>query len=333
MKTIQYILIITLWLISVSFSPGYADKLCDVECDFSITFPDGGFIQALEPVTIFFGSGGFIHDGLVATGYAADDIVNLAAGESLTFADGGLIDLGEFGNIDYSDLSINSNGRIQITAIGGTQQVSIYQINLEGEHEFSVVANSLVFYGSLDIGGDIEPTTLENYENIILNVQNTVVANENNACYISSNNQSSGSATITSGSGGSIALDSGATGSCSIDFGSIGLENNITGSNPSIIILPGTIEPAVGLFEPGNISQESISDLDGIAFDTMDGNRCTFSDGQCFSTSGKVYQFINGEMVEVVEGNGGLNVTMVLLLFLMSVFRYLSLRQRNQETL
>ena len=62
----------------------HAGKLCESSCDaLTISFPDGGSIEAVEALSFQFGDGGVLNDGSVTTGYSSGDLLSLAAGETL----------------------------------------------------------------------------------------------------------------------------------------------------------------------------------------------------------------------------------------------------------
>ena len=64
-----------------------ASDLCDSSCDLSITFPDGGSIEAVKDIEIEFGTGGYITNNGVTTGYSKGDDLELDSGESLRLQD------------------------------------------------------------------------------------------------------------------------------------------------------------------------------------------------------------------------------------------------------
>ena len=110
-----------------------ASDLCDSSCDLSITFPDGGSIEAVKDIEIEFGTGGYITNNGVTTGYSKGDDLELDSGESIIFGAGGKLVLGEGGNIDHSEMTITSNGVMNLAAVGGKKKVEIRDLNLVGE--------------------------------------------------------------------------------------------------------------------------------------------------------------------------------------------------------
>ena len=110
-----------------------ASDLCDSSCDLSITFPDGGSIEAVKDIKIEFGTGGYITNNGVTTGYSKGDDLEFDSGESLIFSSGGKLVLGEGGNIDHSEMTITSNGVMNLAAVGGKKKVEIRDLNLLGQ--------------------------------------------------------------------------------------------------------------------------------------------------------------------------------------------------------
>jgi len=125
----------------------FAANLCDSSCDLSITFPDGGSIEAIEPLTIKFGADGFIYN---AEGYSSENgEISLATGELMKFQAGGELVLGIDGNIDYSNVQITSNGAMNLAAVGGTKTVSIQDFTLLGGCTLSMSSDFEVVEGGL----------------------------------------------------------------------------------------------------------------------------------------------------------------------------------------
>ena len=110
-----------------------ASDLCDSSCDLSITFPDGGSIEAIKDIEIQFGTGGYITNNGVTTGYSRGEDLEIDSGESMIFSAGSKLVLGERGNIDHSEMTITSNGVINLAAVGGKKIVEIRDLNLLGQ--------------------------------------------------------------------------------------------------------------------------------------------------------------------------------------------------------
>jgi hypothetical protein len=129
---------LTGFLLSFFFANNlFASNLCDSSCDLSITFPDGGSIAAVEALSITFGEGAFVNNGVVITGYSAGDVLSLSAGEIINFQNNGSFELGG-GNIDYSDILIISNGVVNLAAVEGDKKIFIYNMTLLGSAALNV---------------------------------------------------------------------------------------------------------------------------------------------------------------------------------------------------
>ena len=121
-------------LLSLLFTSNLlASDLCDSSCDLSITFPDGGSIEAIKDIEIQFGTGGYITNNGVTTGYSKGDDLEIDSGESMIFSAGSKLVLGERGNIDHSEMTITSNGVMNLAAVGGKKKVEIRDLNLLGQ--------------------------------------------------------------------------------------------------------------------------------------------------------------------------------------------------------
>ena len=117
-----------------------ATMLCDNSCDLSISFPDGGEIQATESLTLNFGSAGALELGDTGTvntnpqpadlDYSSGGTLLLNKGDSISFDVNGSIVLGEGGNIDYSAMRVNSSGQLNVKAVGGSETLVIQNLQL-----------------------------------------------------------------------------------------------------------------------------------------------------------------------------------------------------------
>ena len=119
----------------------FASNLCDSSCNLSITFPDGGSIEAVKTLTVTFGDGGYVNDGVVMTEYSAGDALSLAAGEAINFQANGSFEIGTGGNIDYSNILIVSNGVMNLAAIGNSEKVLIQDMILLGTATLNISSN------------------------------------------------------------------------------------------------------------------------------------------------------------------------------------------------
>jgi hypothetical protein len=143
---------LTRLLLPLLFSSNlFASDLCDSSCALSITFPDGGSIKAVKDIGIEFGTGGYITNNGVTTGYSKGEDLELDSGESIVFRTGGILVLGEGGNVDHSEMTISSNGVMNLAAVGGKKKVEIRDLNLLGELTLNMssdftVTKSRLFY-------------------------------------------------------------------------------------------------------------------------------------------------------------------------------------------
>jgi len=127
----------------------YATTLCDDSCELIITFPDGGSIIAVNTLTISFGEGGYIDDGAVTTGYAAGEMIVLAAADTVLFNNEGVFNLGTGGNIEYTAMEFNSTGGASLTATGGTESIFIEDVTFSGGINITLNASVVSVTGTL----------------------------------------------------------------------------------------------------------------------------------------------------------------------------------------
>jgi hypothetical protein len=134
------------------FNTCFADRLCDTGCSLDIDFPTGGYIQAVNDLTIIFGQSGMINTVATTIGFVDRDILVLHAGERLLFSQGGSFNLGKGGNLLYSHLIIQSDGKIQLSATGGTRTLFVSggsSFVISGKARIEFDAEELILEGTL----------------------------------------------------------------------------------------------------------------------------------------------------------------------------------------
>ena len=233
----QILLSIVLFLRTYSV---FAGNLCDAECSLSITFPDGGSIVAVEPLTFVYSEGGYINDGIVTTGYASGESRSLAAGESIEFQSGGALDVGVGGNLEYTSILIATNGVIDATANGGSEKIFLREMRFIGELTFvlhsdtevvetgllavqvgSEVTLSVETGAGLNIaGGSIFNNSTQSINTVFSGIISVVPVPSTTSVYVcgpTSTGTLTNSGTI---SGGSISASAGGSSSTSAEYGS-----------------------------------------------------------------------------------------------------------------
>lgn len=131
-----------------------AANLCDSDCLLSISFPSGGSIAAIEPLTISFGNSGLLDTSGSVTAYVDGETLSLNAGDSISFGTAGSFDIGTGGNIAFTDLRITTDGDLMLSATGGAERVQIQaasKLTLSGGGYFEV-GSSIEVEGSLEVG-------------------------------------------------------------------------------------------------------------------------------------------------------------------------------------
>ena len=153
MKTANLLSLSVLLLSALVCRGALAGLLCaTTTCDLEIDFYDGGSIEAVEPLTIEFGDGGLVNDGVVTTAYVAGDNLALASGERLEFAPGGQFRLGSGGNIDMSraNFIVGGDAVLGATGNGEVNLPAGSSLTLQNGGELTL-GSDLVVAGTLDL--------------------------------------------------------------------------------------------------------------------------------------------------------------------------------------
>ena len=131
-----------------------ATNLCNDKCTLSVTFPNGGAIEAAEPLTITFGNGGLIDTIGSVTAYVEGETLILNATDEITFGSGGSFDIGDLGNIDYLDMVVRTNGLVVLNSSGGVEEIVIPEGGRLALLEGATIniASSININGLLELG-------------------------------------------------------------------------------------------------------------------------------------------------------------------------------------
>ena len=131
--------------------PASAEPLCDPACTLTMSFPGGGSIEAIESAQFHFGDGGLIDTIGSVTAYVDGATRTLTAGEILTFAAGGSLDLGNAGNLEFTNLRIVTDGVVEIAVASDTDQIMFPA----GSSLFMSAGSTLVLDGSTTVFGNL----------------------------------------------------------------------------------------------------------------------------------------------------------------------------------
>jgi len=250
---------ITLIFLFLFTNSTFAANLCDASCNLTITFPDGGSITAVEPLTITFGDGGLVDTVAAIMPYVNGNTLTLGAGEALTFEAGGSFNLGMAGNIDYTNVAIETTGLITMAAVGGAETITFLDVNISGG---TVVLNSdttveigLTLSGDITISGS---ASLTNMGTINVIVGTTT---------LETNLDSSG-ATITSGSG---TLTVSPPGSLTISGGQIVVDSTLSVVELNNLSSSINISGLITLLTEITIDSVLYTSDDGLLFVSPDG--------------------------------------------------------------
>ncbi|MDH5711048.1 MAG: hypothetical protein OEZ15_05230 [Gammaproteobacteria bacterium] len=182
----------------------FATNLCDTSCNLTISFPTGGSIEATEALTLTFGTDGVLDLGATgtintavqpsSTDFSAGGTLALAVGESITFDVGGSLDLGTGGNFDYTNITIMTDGLIEVVAVGGDETIFLGSLTISGIATVNVSGIDI----TIDYLSAVDAT-------ITLNATGSIVDNTNtqNTCTTSA----SSGMTIISGVSDPVLVD------------------------------------------------------------------------------------------------------------------------------
>jgi len=154
MKTLLTAVFLMLFASSL-YADSYTGGSCEAECKVLIDFPDGGSLHAVEALTITFGNNGLINTIATSTAYAKDDTLTLNAGETITFAAGGVFDIGDAGNIIYTNMEITTEGTVEFIAVGGTETIIVGNLAVIGSATLNIIGKKIIVAGSLISGGPL----------------------------------------------------------------------------------------------------------------------------------------------------------------------------------
>lgn len=301
MKHPNTLLLFSSLVLAMLTQPASAQTLCSTSCELNINFTDGGSIEAVEALTITFGEGGFINDGVVTTGFAKDENVQLNAGESLVFSAGAEFNLGSAGNIDYSAMNLNASDIIISAPSAGI-------VSVHGDSSFTV-GNTFELNSDLSLSAELD-----------LSVSATATPSSG-ATLMSG----TGSITVQPGTTGAIILANNQVISSSTATVSLVEINQIQTSNV-VIIDPIVISPietpiVIPPLEITPLTQESLVDMEGFTMSTEDGSDCTIQNGVCIDSQGITYVLVAGKFVQQQSRvSGGFNLPGLLFLFSLLVF-------------
>ena len=268
----------TLFLFALFSNPVIADNLCDASCNLHINFTQSGWLEATDALTISFGSGAVINDGHVATGYAADETLQLVAGERLEFGAGGVLDRGDGGNITLS-------------ASGGNQSVSLHGDSIIAVNGNLDIASNLIVASQLDFSSN---TTLTGQGSVTVESPGYVSLGDSSAILTSFPID-----TAPTISGQTISFV--ANGSMSVENFNIEFTPILSGGELTISVL----------------TQSDLVKFEGESFSLDNGASCTVQQGVCIDDQGVSYKVVDGRFVAETSDNGSsgsLNLQMLILL-------------------
>ena len=152
------------YLLLLLSSDVIAENLCDAACTLTISFPSGGSVEAVEPVEFKFGDGGLVDTAGSVTAYVKDETLVLAAGGNITFGVGGYFDLGNAGNLDYTNFRIVTDGVMHLAPATGADSITFPENStLSMSADSTLLLSGVILnLGSLEVGRLVLLTAFEN---------------------------------------------------------------------------------------------------------------------------------------------------------------------------
>lgn len=331
--------LLSIFFLLLFINTASATNLCDNSCELTLSFPEGGSIEATEPLTITFGVGGSLILGEtgtintaiqpVSTDYSAGGTLTLNIGESISFSVNGFISTATAGNMDYTKLSLTGPLTADITASGGTETISVNAISITGDATFNFDAINIEL---LDLSSDssvtINGSETSNY--FIIGSIDVQTLNVNGGSGSDVYDISGTNDTSTTGISGTDST-----------FNNSTIDSTLLVTNEAIFISSPTItisDPANGWslnsvttteltgfnYDNPIYLQETVIPIDGLSW-VVNGEICVLTKIDetiyCNTDNGKSYKLVNGEWVEI-DSTGFINLTSLLLIsFTILVFR------------
>lgn len=276
MKFIKYFLF--LFIVSNS---AFATNVCNTSCEIVISFPNGGSIEATEPLSFLFGYNASIDRGETGTintaiqpadlDFSSGDTLALTTNESITFDTSGSLNLGTGGNFDFTSILIDGDVKFTITTENESDTVYISTMTINGSLIIEMVR------GNIHFGSDTNISVSDNLD---------ITTNQTDS---SINCDSPGSSLNITSTSFSSTIDS----SCYDGVFNVGGEIQL---NPDL--------------------QISFPDIISII---VDGKTCVLVDYLiCETASGLRYELVNDEWTEVEST--GTNNPFFLLVFICVLF-------------
>jgi hypothetical protein len=251
-----------LTLVFVLFSlsnSAHSQNLCDESCEFSASFPQGGFLEATDELTLTFGTGGELILGaggtvntaiqLSSLDFSSGGTLFLSAGESITFGPGGSLVLGNGGNMDTGSYILSSTGDITIGATGGNQSINLNG-DLSASGTLSFTSPSLEINSTISIGSQ-----LNLQDSTVISGPNSIIVPESTILIVGN--------VVTAQPSGSLLLSS---------------DNGVINEASSLSLTQGSYQPF-----------QNLDALNGMEIPTSDGSNCIVASPECVADDGTIY--------------------------------------------
>ena len=270
-----------------------AQNICTPDCSVNFTFNPAGSLQAIDAMVITFAAGSELNLGAsgtintavqpVSLDFSAGGVLNLEAGDSISFDTNGFLSLAQGSNLNVDSFRVN-NGNLEISS--PSEIIITGDFLIDGA--LSVSAGKVTFQGNIQQNDDLIISSGGASSGIVI----------------------AGSGNIVLGTTGSVTID----GSQITGIGTISIDE--IASNIGTISLNEVLTTNdVGQLQTQVL--EDLSILNGFELSAQDGTMCTVSGEECISESGDIYKLVDGNLVKQEQGAGmsGFSSLLFLLLY------------------
>lgn len=139
---------------SLPFEDDPAFNLCDVTCDVTILFPEGGTLSATDILLFEFANGGELELGEggsfnmsvqpASLDFSAGGTLFLTVGESITFGLGGYVKTASGGNLKYSEIAVTTDVSIDAVLDTVGTAVNLFDITATGSGDITISSNGVI---------------------------------------------------------------------------------------------------------------------------------------------------------------------------------------------
>ena len=342
----------TLFFLCFSVTTVFADNLCEPSCNFSVSFPDGGSITAVEPLVFTFAVDGVLNLGTtgavnaavqpVSLDFSSGGFLTLAKGESITFSSGGLLETGQEGNLNYSDIEIDTTDIVTVNEwFAPYSNVFVYNFALTGPSTIHIYADELIIDGVLSNSRE-QLQAINNFfcgggiyivmNQVVSTARGSLVSDRYcwgfhewekiNPFFLNVASKAYKKCFLVT-IGGDISFLSGLiTPEEIIESCDLLILSELEIGDYALLPTQGVIITDKNTRERFKLTQDTLAGFESKVLRTLDSDECVVTDGKCITDDGVEYHVDSEENLVPAVKSGGLDwVTLFLFSVLMNLFR------------